>query len=236
MYWQIREKILAPLFLAALTALPAMPAAGATDAIDQVPVNQLPASPLSADQLAAQGEYEQALLAYETALSAATDAESPSLRFQYGKLLMHIGLGARPEMLPLARQQFARMLADEQDDKILRGRALSALAHSYHQQALQLSTESVEFRQLTRRANGLYLDAREELISGSDWHNLSITCYNLGQLAEWRGDLSAAVDFLEQAVALDREHGFTDLAEDLAYLNDLKSQLQTEIRSSTTAL
>lgn len=183
-----------------------------------------------AEEYALRGRYDNALPLYEKAIAALAQdrPQQHRLRYRYGIILNALG-GQRPDLYPLARSQFESVLAYVESSPAIpfehsAARVRSALAHTYHQQSA--SESDIHRRtQLLRSAYQLYAAARVQLKEEKDWQNLAITYFNLGQVCEWQGNLEEAIEWLEEAVALDRRHGFDDLEEDLAYLTALREQV-----------
>ncbi|GAA5524149.1 hypothetical protein Maes01_00703 [Microbulbifer aestuariivivens] len=216
------------LLLCAALLAPAIAAAGST-----------PELVAEAEALALEGDYSAALPLYEQAIAslAGQPKAQHNLRYRYGIVLSALGGELRPDLYPLARAQFESVLdflASGQSLTHSPARVRSALAHTYHQQAA--SAEAGQQVELLRSAYFLYRGAVPELASQAEWHNLAITYFNLGQVCEWQGNLAEAVDWLEKAVALDRQHGFADLEQDSAYLLALREQLNPSAHATTTAL
>ncbi|WP_237066616.1 tetratricopeptide repeat protein [Microbulbifer guangxiensis] len=220
--------LLKPLLLcAAMLAPAALAAESAPDLVAE------------AEALAMEGDYDAALPLYEQAIAALSEepGEQNNLRYRYGIVLSALGGELRPDLYPLARAQFESVLDFLDSGETLAhspARVRSALAHTYHQQAA--TVEGSKQNDLLRNAYFLYRDAVADLAELEEWHNLAITYFNLGQVCEWQGNLTEAVDWLEKAVALDQQHGFADLEEDRAYLLALREQLNPPARATTTAL
>ncbi|MCW8125095.1 tetratricopeptide repeat protein [Microbulbifer halophilus] len=207
------------------------------------PAQQLVAE---AEQRALEGDFDSALPLYEKAI-AALDTEprrQQALRYRYGMVLNALGGRARPELYPLARAQFEAVLdyldggADPEQAPSFEhspARVRSALAHTYHQQAAS-EGDTGRRTHLLRNAYLLYSGAARGLSQRQEWHNLSITYFNLGQVCEWQGNLEEAIEWLEKAVELDARHGFADLEEDRAYLTALREQVNPPASISATAL
>ncbi|SEA36409.1 tetratricopeptide repeat protein [Microbulbifer marinus] len=193
-----------------------------------------------AEELAIEGDFDAALPLYEKAIAALAPqpAQQQALRYRYGIVLNALGARARPELYPLARAQFESVLNYLDSGASLEhsaARVRSALAHTYHQQSAS-EQDAVQRSHLLRTAYLLYSGAAGDLARQQEWHNLAITYFNLGQVCEWQGNLEEAVEWLEKAVALDREHGFPDLDEDRSYLLALREQINPPARASTTAI
>ncbi|WP_295802670.1 tetratricopeptide repeat protein [uncultured Microbulbifer sp.] len=180
-----------------------------------------------AEEYALGGNYDAALPLYEQAI-ARLHSDLPrqhQLRYRYGIILNALG-GQRPDLYPLARSQFEAVLGYIESSPGLpfehsAARVQSALAHAYHQQSATVDSEH-QRGQMLRRAYQLYSAAVNQLQMEEDWQNLAITYFNIGQVCEWQGNLEEAIEWLEQAVLLDRQHGFDDLEEDMAYLTALR--------------
>lgn len=199
-----------------------------------------------AEELALQGEFDTALPLYEKAIAALAEepGQQQALRYRYGMVLNALGARARPELYPLARAQFESVLnylnsgpSPEQPPPLEHSaaRVRSALAHTYHQQSAS-EEDPMQKAHFLRTAYLLYNSAAQDLKRQREWHNLSITYFNLGQVCEWQGKLEEAIHWVENAVKLDRLHGFVDLEEDHAYLLALRRQLNPTANASTTAL
>lgn len=241
-----------PVNLLLCAALLAPSAALAAPAANRAPAPQ--ALVTEAEELALTGDFDNALPLYERAIAALSGqpAEQQALRYRYGMVLNALGGQARPDLYPLARSQFQSVLrylerGNREPEQSGRNqepggpgfehstaRVRSALAHTYHQQSA--SEGGPRRAQLLRSAYQLYSSATAELARERDWHNLSITYFNLGQVCEWQGNLEEAIEWLEKAVKLDRQHGFPDLEEDQAYLLALRQQANPSVSIGTTSL
>jgi tetratricopeptide (TPR) repeat protein len=194
-----------------------------------------------AEEYSRSGDFDAALPLYEKAIAGLTKQPQAQqqLRYRYGIVLNALGERQRPDLYPLARVQFESVLRYLEDDgqplEHSAARVRSALAHTYHQQA---GSEEVPGKQarLLRSAYSLYRNASDDLAREGEWHNLAITYFNLGQVCEWQGNLEEAIHWLEQAVELDRTHGFADLEEDRQYLATLRQQANPPATAGTTAL
>lgn len=188
---------------------------------------------MEAEEYALEGNYDAALPLYERAI-ADLDTEphrQNQLRYRYGIILNALG-GQRPDLYPLARSQFDAVLSYIESSPGLpfehsAARVRSAIAHTYHQQSA-LQTNPNKRAAMLRNAYQLYASAIGELRREEDWQNLAITAFNIGQVCEWQGNLEEAIQWLEEAVTLDRRHGFADLEEDLAYLTALRELVNPE--------
>ncbi len=183
-----------------------------------------------AERYALSGDYDTALPLYERAIAALAEDKprQNQLRYRYGIILNALG-ARRPDLYPLARSQFEAVLDYVESSPGIpfehsAARVRSALAHTYHQQSASESRPH-QRTQMLHTAYQLYSAAQKQLHRERDWQNLAITYFNLGQVCEWQGNLEEAIEWLEEAVALDRRHGFADLAEDLAYLTALREQV-----------
>jgi len=188
---------------------------------------------MEAEEYALEGNYDAALPLYEKAIAGlgAEPHRQNQLRYRYGIILNALG-GQRPDLYPLARSQFDAVLNYIESSPGLpfehsAARVRSAIAHTYHQQSA-LQTNPNKRAAMLRNAYQLYASAIEELRREEDWQNLAITAFNIGQVCEWQGNLEEAIQWLEQAVALDRRHGFADLEEDQAYLTALRELVNPE--------
>lgn len=204
----------------------ALPANGEPNESEE-PVAQLIGD---AEEYALGGDYNAALPLYERAIaSLANDPpQQHRLRYRYGIILNALG-SQRPDLYPLARSQFQAVLAYIESAPGLpfehsAARVRSALAHTYHQQSATVDNPQ-QRAQMLRNAYQLYRSAQAELEKEEDWQNLAITYFNIGQVCEWQGNLEEAIQWLEQAVTLDRHHGFDDLEEDQAYLTALREMV-----------
>lgn len=231
---------LLPSLISALTlsvAL-ALPAQAEPNESEGVPVAQLVSE---AEEYALGGDYDAALPLYEQAIANLQNdlLQQHRLRYRYGIILNALG-GQRPDLYPLARSQFESVLAYIESSPGLpfehsAARVQSALAHTYHQQSATVDSEH-QRAQMLRRAYQLYSAALPALQAEEDWQNLAITTFNIGQVCEWQGNLEEAIEWLEQAVALDRRHGFDDLEEDLAYLTALRELVNPARPAGNTAI
>ncbi|SHF59915.1 Tetratricopeptide repeat-containing protein [Microbulbifer donghaiensis] len=193
-----------------------------------------------AEEFAIEGDFDAALPLYEKAIAALAPQpkQQQALRYRYGIVLNALGAHARPDLYPLARAQFESVLSYLDGGASLEhsaARVRSALAHTYHQQAGS-EEDPIQRAHLLRTAYLVYSGAAQDLADEREWHNLAITYFNLGQVCEWQGNLEEAVEWLEKAVSLDRQHGFPDLEEDRNYLLALREQINPPARASTTAL
>ena len=235
--------MLSPRFLTALsTALLALQLGTAPAALAEPNESELPAELVAeAEEHALAGNYDDALPLYERAI-ARLEAEphrQNQLRYRYGIILNALG-GQRPDLYPLARSQFQGVLSYIESSPGLpfehsAARVRSAIAHTYHQQSAMQENPNKRIA-LLRNAYQLYAGAIEQLREEEDWQNLAITAFNIGQVCEWQGNLEEAIQWLEQAVSLDRQHGFADLAEDQAYLTALREQVNPQRPVSNTAI
>ncbi|USD22239.1 tetratricopeptide repeat protein [Microbulbifer variabilis] len=171
-------------------------------------------------------------------LSAPIPPSSHTLRYRYGIVLNALGAKSRPDLYPLARAQFQSVLRYLDSGAQLphsSARVRSALAHTYHRQAAseELATQR---EHLLSTAYLLYKSALEGLLSQEEWHNLSITYFNLGQVCEWQGNLEEAIRWLEKAVELDLQHKLPDLKEDSDYLAALRQQVEPVQQNRGTTL
>lgn len=194
-----------------------------------------------AEENALSGDYDAALPLYERAIAGlASDRRSQSLlRYRYGIVLNALG-GERPDLYPLARSQFEAVLAYIESSPGLpfehsAARVRSAIAHTYHQHSA-LQENPTRRAAMLRNAYQLYASAIGDLRQERDWQNLAITAFNIGQVCEWQGNLEEAIQWLEQAVDLDRRHGFEDLEEDMAYLTTLREMVNPRHPASDTAI
>ncbi len=196
---------------------------------------------MEAEEYALEGNYDAALPLYERAIAglSAQPHRQNQLRYRYGIILNALG-GQRPDLYPLARGQFEAVLAYIESSPGLpfehsAARVRSAIAHTYHQHSA-LQTNPNKRAAMLRNAYQLYISAMDELRREEDWQNLAITSFNIGQVCEWQGNLEEAIQWLEQAVALDKRHGFPDLEEDLAYLTALRDLVNPERPVGNTAI
>ncbi|MBN8432402.1 tetratricopeptide repeat protein [Microbulbifer salipaludis] len=231
-----RGRLLAPLGLAICLASPAITHA-------QVAGADIDASPLilQAEELALEGNYDEALPLYERAIAglAAEPHRQNQLRYRYGIILNALG-GQQPDLYPLARSQFEAVLGYIESSPGLpfehsAARVRSAIAHTYHQHSA-LQDNPTKRAAMLRNAYLLYRSAIDALRREEDWQNLAITAFNIGQVCEWQGNLEEAIEWLEQAVALDRRHGFADLEEDQAYLTALREMVNPSRPVGNTAI
>ncbi|WGL18084.1 tetratricopeptide repeat protein [Microbulbifer bruguierae] len=222
--------------------LPALGAALLTLQISTLPLAQADSRPAGApvsewiaeaETLALAGDYDTALPLYERAIAALTAEphRQSQLRYRYGIVLTALG-GQRPDLYPLARHQFEAVLeyinsAPGLPFEHSAARVRSAIAHTYHQHSALQDNPSKRIAML-RNAYELYASTIDDLRREEDWQNLAITSFNIGQVCEWQGNLEEAIDWLEQAVELDRQHGFADLEEDQAYLTALRELVNPE--------
>ncbi|MBB5212853.1 tetratricopeptide repeat protein [Microbulbifer hydrolyticus] len=196
---------------------------------------------MEAEEFALEGNYDAALPMYEQAIASLVSEphRQNQLRYRYGIILNALG-AQRPDLYPLARGQFEAVLTYIESSPGLpfehsAARVSSAIAHTYHQQAA-LQTNPNKRAAMLRHAYQLYTSATEQLRREEDWQNLAITSFNVGQVCEWQGNLEEAIQWLEQAVALDRRHGFADLEEDQAYLTALRELVNPERPVGNTAI
>ncbi|MCA0901626.1 tetratricopeptide repeat protein [Microbulbifer agarilyticus] len=205
---------------------------------DQFTVPQLIAA---AEEYALSGNYDEALPLYERAIASL--AEDPlqqnQLRYRYGIILNALG-GQRPDLYPLARGQFEAVLRYVESGPGIpfehsAARVRSAIAHTYHQYSAVQENPNRRAVML-RNAYQLYSSAIKDLRAEGDWQNLAITAFNIGQVCEWQGNLEEAIEWLEQAVALDRQYGFADLEEDQAYLTALRELVNPQQPVGNTAI
>lgn len=234
-----QARLLIPVLSAlALSQLLALPVFAEPNESEGVPVAQLVGE---AEQFALGGDYDAALPLYEQAIARLRDdpPQQHRLRYRYGIILNALG-GQQPDLYPLARSQFQAVLSYIESSPGLpfehsAARVRSALAHTYHQQSATIAND-LERAQMLRRAYQLYSAAQVELQQEEDWQNLAITYFNIGQVCEWQGNLEEAIEWLEQAVVLDRRHGFDDLEEDQAYLTALREQVNPTRPVGSTAI
>ncbi|WP_444921063.1 tetratricopeptide repeat protein [Microbulbifer sp. CnH-101-G] len=193
-----------------------------------------------AESLARQGNFGDALPLYEKAISALGDypSQQHTLRYRYGIVLNALGAKSRPDLYPLARAQFQSVLRYLDSGAQLphsSARVRSALAHTYHRQAASedLTTQR---EYLLSTAYLLYKSALDGLLNQEEWHNLSITYFNLGQVCEWQGNLEEAIHWLEKAVQLDLQYELPDLEEDSDYLAALRQQVEPVQQNRETTL
>lgn len=232
-------RLLTPLIsVLTLSLTLAMPAQAEPNESEGIPVAELVSE---AEEYALSGNYDAALPLYEQAIAGlASDLPGQHrLRYRYGIILNALG-GQRPDLYPLARSQFEAVLAYIESSPGLpfehsAARVQSALAHTYHQQSVSIASE-LKRAQMLRSAYLLYSSAADQLQREEDWQNLAITYFNIGQVSEWQGNLEEAIDWLERAVALDRQHGFDDLEEDLAYLTALRELVNPAQPAGNTAI
>ncbi|WP_160154423.1 tetratricopeptide repeat protein [Microbulbifer sp. ALW1] len=218
------------------TQLAAAPAAST-----QEPATSSTALVAEAEEFALAGNYDDALPLYERAI-AQLESEphrQNQLRYRYGIILNALG-AQRPDLYPLARTQFQGVLEYVESAPGLpfehsAARVRSAIAHTYHQQSALQENPNKRLAML-RNAYQLYAGAIEQLREEQDWQNLAITAFNIGQVCEWQGNLEEAIQWLEQAVSLDRRHGFADLEEDQAYLTALREQVNPQRPVGNTAI
>lgn len=194
-----------------------------------------------AEEYALEGNYDAALPLYERAIAGlgSEPHRQNQLRYRYGIILNALG-AQRPDLYPLARSQFQAVLTYVESSPGLpfehsAARVRSAIAHTYHQQSA-LENNPNKRAAMLRNAYQLYASAIDQLREEEDWQNLAITSFNIGQVCEWQGNLEEAIQWLEQAVALDRRHGFPDLAEDQAYLTALRDLVNPEQPVGNTAI
>jgi tetratricopeptide (TPR) repeat protein len=194
-----------------------------------------------AEENALAGDYDAALPLYERAIAGLTaDPHSQNLlRYRYGIVLNALG-GERPDLYPLARSQFEAVLSYIESSPGLpfehsAARVRSAIAHTYHQHSA-LQENPNKRATMLRNAYQLYASAIGDLRREGDWQNLAITAFNIGQVCEWQGNLEEAIQWLEQAVELDRRHGFEDLEEDMGYLSALREMVSPEQPVGDTAI
>jgi tetratricopeptide (TPR) repeat protein len=187
-----------------------------------------------------QKNYEKAIEHYKLALksldgSTLYSAIEYETRYSYGLMLNEYTKDNHPEYIKVAREQFEWVLNYlERSSELLstRAMALSTLANTYQQEAGYTESEE-EFYQILEKAYSIYKESAAGLEKNKDWHNLAYTYYNLGETAEWYGDLPEAIKWLEKAVELDKLHGFdADLKEDSAYLARLKSKHKEMLNKS----
>ncbi|GAB2521454.1 tetratricopeptide repeat protein [Microbulbifer agarilyticus] len=195
----------------------------------------------AAEEYALSGNYAEALPLYERAIASL--AEDPlqqnQLRYRYGIILNALG-GQQPDLYPLARSQFEAVLRYVESGPGIpfehsAARVRSAIAHTYHQHSAVQENPNRRAVML-RNAYQLYSGAIKELRAEGDWQNLAITAFNIGQVCEWQGNLEEAIEWLEQAVALDRQYGFADLEEDQAYLTALRELVNPRQPVGNTAI
>ena len=231
--------LLAPV-LGALLSLPLALPAGAETRHETTGANAA-ALITEAEEYALEGNYDAALPLYEQAIAglASEPRRQNQLRYRYGIILNALG-GQRPDLYPLARSQFEAVLhyiesAPGIPFEHSAARVRSAIAHTYHQHSA-LQENPNKRAAMLRNAYRLYSGAIEALRTEGDWQNLAITAFNIGQVCEWQGNLEEAIQWLEQAVALDRQHGFPDLEEDQAYLTALRELVNPQQPVSNTAI
>ncbi|MBY6191602.1 tetratricopeptide repeat protein [Microbulbifer agarilyticus] len=203
--------------------------------------NKVPQLIAEAEQHALSGNYDDALPLYERAIARLADdpLQQNQLRYRYGIILNALG-GQRPDLYPLARSQFEAVLLYVESGPGIpfehsAARVRSAIAHTYHQYSAVQENPNRRAIML-RNAYQLYSSAIKELRAEGDWQNLAITAFNIGQVCEWQGNLEEAIEWLEQAVALDRQHGFADLEEDQAYLTALRELVNPQQPVGNTAI
>ncbi|WP_406828986.1 tetratricopeptide repeat protein [Microbulbifer sp. ARAS458-1] len=194
-----------------------------------------------AEEYALEGNYDRALPLYERAIAELKSDPHPQnqLRYRYGIILNALG-GQRPDLYPLARGQFEAVLDYIESSPGIpfehsAARVRSAIAHTFHQESA-LQEHPGRRAVMLRHAYQLYAGAIEQLRAEQDWQNLAITSFNIGQVCEWQGNLEEAIQWLEQAVALDRQHGFPDLEEDQAYLTALRELVNPQQPTGNTAI
>ncbi|QIL91606.1 tetratricopeptide repeat protein [Microbulbifer sp. SH-1] len=194
-----------------------------------------------AEETALSGDYDAALPLYERAIAGlANDPRHQNLlRYRYGIVLNALG-GERPDLYPLARSQFEAVLTYIESSPGLpfehsAARVRSAIAHTYHQHSA-LQENPNKRAAMLRNAYQLYASAIGDLRQERDWQNLAITAFNIGQVCEWQGNLEEAIQWLEQAVDLDRRHGFEDLEEDMAYLTSLREMVNPRQPAGDSAI
>nr|WP_138976362.1 tetratricopeptide repeat protein [Microbulbifer agarilyticus] len=226
------------LFSTTLLGLPLVAAAAQADSTNQPKVSQLITA---AEEYALSGNYDEALPLYEMAI--ANLSEEPhrqnQLRYRYGIILNALG-GQRPDLYPLARSQFDVVLRYIESSPGIpfehsAARVRSAIAHTYHQHSAVQENPNRRAVML-RNAYQLYASAITDLRAEGDWQNLAITAFNIGQVCEWQGNLEEAIEWLEQAVALDRQYGLADLEEDQAYLTALRELVNPQQPVGNTAI
>lgn len=195
----------------------------------------------AAEQRALEGDYEAALPLFERAISSLADnpGQQHELRYRYGIILNALAAQHEPgTYYPLARAQFEAILDYQAAGGQIThspARVTAALAHTFHQQSAH-ELRATQRSQFLREAYRLYRDAAGVLEQQEEWHNLSITFFNIGQVCEWQGNLEEAIDWVERAVALDRQHGLADLEEDLQYLLALRELVNPTKSTAETAL
>lgn len=184
------------------------------------------------------GEYEKAIPYYEAAIAGLSKVDLDlykgleyETRHSYVLLLTDHARNGNPEYIPVAREN-TKLILDylKHNNAAIStvGMTLLSLAYTYHQEAAYTEVEE-HYYQLLETAYGTYLQAVEHLKAEQDWYNLTYAYYNLGETAEWYGDIDQAVEWLELTVELDKKYGFDeDLQEDQRYLTHLR-QIQQEI-------
>lgn len=180
------------------------------------------------------GNYSKAIPYYETAIEGfSKDSELEDLeydtRFIYAEMLLEHAKEDNPEFIEPARTHLESVLnyidtTKDNDFDVSKGLALSTMAHTYHVESLFVEDDD-EYFLVLESAYSIYLESTEELESAKEWHNLSITAYNIGEVADWYGDIDEAINWMSRAVQLDKEHGFDeDLIQDQTYLDDLQAR------------
>lgn len=229
--------------LAALLAALCLPLSPPVVAQENAPKAGTDVAPLimEAEEYALEGSYDLALPLYERAIAQlkAEPHQQSQLRYRYGIILNALG-AQRPDLYPLAREQFEAVLLYIESSPGIpfehsAARVRSAIAHTFHQES---AVQEMPNRRalMLRRAYQMYTGAIEQLRAEGDWQNLAITSFNIGQVCEWQGNLEEAIQWLEQAVALDRKHGFPDLEEDQAYLTALRELVNPQQPVGKTAI
>ncbi|MBQ0754209.1 MAG: tetratricopeptide repeat protein [Gammaproteobacteria bacterium] len=184
--------------------------------------------------------YEKAIEHYKLALESLDGSKLYSAieyetRYSYGLMLNEYTKDNHPEYIEVARKQFEWVIGYLEKSSALlstRAMALSTLANTYQQEAGYTENEEKHY-QLLEKAFSIYKESAAGLEKNRDWHNLAYTYYNLGETAEWYGDLPEAIKWLEKAVDLDKKYGFKDdLKEDSAYLERLKNTHEEMLNKS----
>lgn len=177
--------------------------------------------------------YHRAAHLYESTLENIPDSfvfhwVEYSTRYDYGVMLNEYVCDEDPDCYPVARKQFEWLLEHPQvDEKPL---IRYWLARTYHYEATHTEDEETYYESL-ETAFDLFGQSAEGFEDIGRWQDLTYAYYNMAVMADWYGDLEEAAYWIKESIKVDKEHGFEeDLAQDRAYLHDIKTRMKEQSR------
>ncbi len=186
-----------------------------------------------ANSFESNGKYTEAIQHYESAINgfskvSAYESFEYDARCAYALMLNEYSKSGESKYVLKSQGNFDLVLAYlQKGNEIImctEGVVVSSRANTIQQQAAYSEKEE-EYYKLLEQAYSSYKDAIQPLQNSKDWLSLAYTYYNLAETSEWYGDIPEAIKWINKAIEVNKEQGFTkNLAEDSQYLAKLESK------------